>query len=72
MSTTVVIKNPAVFMTAKYIEKKALVDDFEGGTINVIEKYGCPCKVFILFDDEETCEKFIETYNGKSFEDNIE
>lgn len=72
MDKTVIIKNPAVFMTSNYVEKNALKDDFEGATLNIVEKYGCPHKILILFDDKETAEKFIEEYNGKSFEDNIE
>ena len=72
MDKTIVIQNPPVFMTVSYIEKFALKDDFDAAaTVNVVEKFGCPYKVFLTFDDEDTCKKFLETYNEKSFEENL-
>ena len=72
MDKTIVIQNPAPFMTLRYIDQKALKDDFDAAaTVNVVEKFGCPYKIFLTFDDAETCQKFLETYNGKSFEDNL-
>lgn len=59
-------------MTTSYLSKKVLIEDFEEGTANVIEKYGCPYKVLIAFDSKETCDQFIETYNGGSFEETID
>ncbi|MCQ2821372.1 MAG: hypothetical protein MJ252_29270 [archaeon] len=70
MDKTVIIQNPPVFLTTSYVEKNALKDDFETGSVNVIEKFGCPYKVLITFDDSETANKFIDEYNGKSFEVN--
>lgn len=70
MDKTIIIQNPPVYMNNSYLENNALKGDYEGGTAMVIEKFGCPYKVLITFESKEICEKFIEEFNEKSFEDN--
>lgn len=70
--SNVIIQNPPLFMTAKYLSQKILKDNFEDGMADVIEKYGCPEKVLIAFDDAEIANDFIETYNNQSVEETID
>ena len=67
-----IIENPLAFMVEGYIKQKALQDEFSTTKIYMVLKDELPHKVFLTFDSDSLCSKFIEKYNGKSFEDKIE
>ena len=62
-----IIENPLPFMVEGYIKQKALQNEFSSTKIYMVLKDELPHKVFLTFDSDDLCSKFIEKYNGKSF-----
>lgn len=75
---TVMIGNPLKFMTKPYIQKilkklKFISEkDIASITINYLYHNQLPSKIYITFPSKEIGDKFINEYNGKSFETTLE
>ena len=69
---TAIIENPLAFMVENYIKKKALQNEFSSTKIYMILKDELPHKIFLTFDSDELCSQFIEKYNQKCFDKNID
>ena len=75
---TVMIGNPLKFMTKPYIQKilkklKFISEkDIASITINYLYHGQLPSKIYITFPSKEIADKFINEYNGKSFETTLE
>ena len=75
---TVMIGNPLKFMTKPYIQKilkklKFISEkDIASITINYLYHGQLPSKMYITFPSKEIADKFINEYNGKSFETTLE
>ena len=75
---TVMIGNPLKFMTKPYIQKilkklKFISEkDIASITINYLYHNQLPSKIYITFPSKEISDKFINEYNGKSFETTLE
>ena len=75
---TVMIGNPLKFMTKPYIQKilkklKFISEkDIAPITINYLYHNQLPSKIYITFPSKEIADKFINEYNGKSFETTLE
>ena len=67
-----IIENPLTFMVENYLKKYAIKDEFSTTKIYMVLKNELPYKVFLTFDNDTLCAKFIEKYNQKSFESNID
>ena len=67
-----IIENPLTFMVENYLKKYAIKDEFSTTKIYLVLKNELPYKVFLTFDNDTLCAKFIEKYNQKSFESNID
>ena len=63
-----IIENPLTFMVENYLKKYAIKDEFSTTKIYMVLKNELPYKVFLTFDNDTLCAKFIEKYNQKSFE----
>jgi len=59
-------------MVEGYIKQKALKDEFSSTKIYMVLKNELPYKIFLTFDSDSLCSKFIEKYNQKSFETSID
>lgn len=74
----VMIGNPLKFMTKPYIQKilkklKFISEkDIASITINYLYHNQLPSKIYITFPSKEIADKFINEYNGKSFETTLE
>ena len=75
---TVMIGNPLKFMTKPYIQKilkklKFISEkDIASITIKYLYHNQLPSKIYITFPSKEIADKFINEYNGKSFETTLE
>lgn len=75
---TVIISNPLKFMTKAYIQKilkklKFISEkDLSSITINYIYHSQLPSNIYITFPSKEIADKFINEYNGKSFETTLD
>ena len=75
---TVMIGNPLKFMTKPYIQKilkklKFISEkDIASITIDYLYHNQLPSKIYITFPSKEIADKFINEYNGKSFETTLE
>ena len=75
---TVMIGNPLKFMTKPYIQKilkklKFISEkDIASITINYLYHNQLPSIIYITFPSKEIADKFINEYNGKSFETTLE
>ena len=75
---TVMIGNPLKFMTKPYIQKilkklKFISEkDIASITVNYLYHNQLPSKIYITFPSKEIADKFINEYNGKSFETTLE
>ena len=69
---TTIIENPLTFVVENYLKKYAIKDEFSTTKIYMVLKNELPYKVFLTFDNDTLCAKFIEKYNQKSFESNID
>lgn len=75
---TVMIGNPLKFMTKPYIQKilkklKFISEkDIASITLNYLYHNQLPSKIYITFPSKEIADKFINEYNGKSFETTLE
>ena len=67
-----IIENPLSFMVEGYIRKKALQNEFSSTKVYMVLKDELPHKIFLTFDSDTLCTQFIEKYNQKSFEPNID
>ena len=67
-----VIENPLPFIVESYIKKQLLKDEFSSTKIYTILKNELPYKIFLTFDSDTLCSKFIETYHQKKFDTNID
>ena len=67
-----IIENPLTFMVENYLKKYAIKDEFSTTKIYMVLKNELPYKVFLTFDNDTLCAKFIEKYNQKSFESNVD
>ena len=67
-----IIENPLSFMVEGYIKKKALQNEFSSTKVYMVLKDELPHKIFLTFDSDTLCTQFIEKYNQKSFEPNID
>ena len=67
----IIIQNPLPFMLEPIIKKKVLTGKYSKGKIHPILLDDFLNKLIISFDDEELSNSFINEYNGKYFNENL-
>lgn len=67
----IIIQNPLPFMLEPIMKKKVLTGKYSKGKIHPILLDDFLNKLIISFDDEELSNSFINEYNGKYFNDNL-
>ena len=67
----IIIQNPLPFMLEPIMKKKVLTGKYSKGKIHPILLDDFLNKLIISFDDEELSNSFINEYNGKYFNENL-
>ena len=68
---SILIQNPLPFMVESYMKKKVLEGKYSSGKMNILLKDDLPNKILISFQKEDLCDSFLNSFNGKFFEDKI-
>ena len=67
----IIIQNPLPFMLEPIMKKKVLTGKYSKGKIHPILLDDFLNKLIISFDEEELSNSFINEYNGKYFNENL-
>ena len=70
-SNSIMIQNPLPFMIERFMKKNVLKGKYSSGKIQYILKDNLPNKILISFDQKNLCESFINDYNEKYFDEQL-
>ena len=70
-ANTVLISNPSPFMTQAYLLKILSKHKFMNASITVNTINQIPSEIYITFTNGSDADKFINQFNGKSFESTL-
>ena len=72
MENAIVIRNPKIFCSEKYIQSKLLIDEFSEGKVVIFNHNEVPYEIIISFSSQELCDKFIEKFNNNPIDENLD